>query len=92
MIAHPNIAINIAEDLRADALENPLVRTPHLTALRADGVTFGQNYARSAEKEELYDLKNDPQELYNRIDAPALSEVRNDLRKCLLHWEHERSI
>lgn len=48
--------------------------------------------ARRAGKEELYDLKNDPQELYNRIDDPALSEVRNDLRKRLLHWEHERSI
>ena len=57
---------------------------------------------RSAGKEELYDLKNDPQELYNRIDDPALSEVRNDLRERLLHWylrasdnphwEHERSI
>ncbi|GJQ34584.1 MAG: phosphonate monoester hydrolase [Anaerolineaceae bacterium] len=45
MTAHPNIVIIIADDLRADALENPLVRTPHLAALRADGVTFAQNYA-----------------------------------------------
>jgi arylsulfatase A-like enzyme len=28
MSAHPNIVIIIADDLRADALENPLVRTP----------------------------------------------------------------
>jgi arylsulfatase A-like enzyme len=57
---------------------------------------------RSAGKEELYDLKNDPQELKNLIDDPALQEIRNDLRECLLHWylrasdnphwEHERSI
>jgi arylsulfatase A-like enzyme len=57
---------------------------------------------RSAGKEELYDLENDPQELYNHIDDPALSEVRNNLRERLLHWylrasdnphwEHERSI
>ena len=45
MITRPNIVIIIADDLRADALENPLVRTPHLAALRTDGVTFGQNYA-----------------------------------------------
>ncbi len=45
MSARPNIVIIIADDLRADALENPLVRTPHLDALRADGVTFAQNYA-----------------------------------------------
>ncbi len=48
------------------------------------------------------DLKNDPQELYNRIDDLDLSEVRNHLRERLLqlylstsdnlHWEHERSI
>ncbi len=45
MTAHPNIVIIIADDLRADALENPLVRTPHLSALAADGVIFAQNYA-----------------------------------------------
>lgn len=45
MTAHPNIVIIIADDLRADALENPLVRAPHLSALAADGVTFAQNYA-----------------------------------------------
>lgn len=45
MSARPNIVIIIADDLRADALENPLVRTPHLDALRADGATFAQNYA-----------------------------------------------
>jgi|GEM_PF-4680075 hypothetical protein len=32
------------------------------------------------------DLKNDPQELYNRIDDPDLSEVRNHLRERLLQW------
>jgi arylsulfatase A-like enzyme len=57
---------------------------------------------RTAGKEEMYDLENDPQELYNRIDDPALSEVRNHLRERFLHWylrasdnphwEHERSI
>ena len=56
----------------------------------------------SAGKEELYDLKNDPQELSNLIDAPALREIQFNLRERLLywylhssnnpHWEHERSI
>lgn len=45
MTIPPNIVIIIADDLRADALENPLVRTPHLSTLAADSVTFGQNYA-----------------------------------------------
>ena len=45
MTIKPNIVIIIADDLRADTLENPIIRTPHLTALRKDGVTFTQNYA-----------------------------------------------
>lgn len=45
MPPHPNIVIIIADDLRADALENPLVRTPRLDSLAADGVTFRQNFA-----------------------------------------------
>jgi arylsulfatase A-like enzyme len=57
---------------------------------------------RSAGGEELYDLTNDPQELVNRANDPALSQIRDDLRERLLywylrtsdnpHWEHERSI
>jgi choline-sulfatase len=43
---HPsNIVIVIADDLRADVVEDPLVRTPNLDALAADGVTFAQNFA-----------------------------------------------
>ncbi|MDY7041350.1 MAG: sulfatase-like hydrolase/transferase, partial [Chloroflexota bacterium] len=41
----PNIILVIADDLRADALESPLIQTPHLDALAADGVTFAQNFA-----------------------------------------------
>lgn len=57
---------------------------------------------RSAGEDELYDLRNDPQELVNRIADTALNEIRNDLRQRLLywylrasdnpHWEHERSL
>jgi arylsulfatase A-like enzyme len=55
---------------------------------------------RSAGKEELYDLRSDPQELHNLIDDPAYAEVQADLRSQLLywyldtsdnpHWEHTR--
>lgn len=57
---------------------------------------------RSAGKEELYDLRNDPSELKNLIDVPALNEVQDELRQRLLYWylrtsdnpaaEHERSV
>ena len=55
---------------------------------------------RSAGKEELYDMKHDPNELTNREDDSALEEVDEELRERLLywylrtsdnpHWEHER--
>jgi len=55
---------------------------------------------RTAGKEELYDMKHDPNELTNREDDPTLEEVDEKLRERLLywylrtsdnpHWEHER--
>ncbi|MDY7041832.1 MAG: DUF4976 domain-containing protein, partial [Chloroflexota bacterium] len=57
---------------------------------------------RSAGKEELYDLQNDPQELHNRIDDPACTAIRIELGEQLLrwyirtsdnpHWEHQRRL
>jgi arylsulfatase A-like enzyme len=41
---------------------------------------------RSAGKEELYDLKNDPQELTNLIDSPEHADVQRELRDRLLYW------
>jgi arylsulfatase A-like enzyme len=36
--------------------------------------------------DELYDLQDDPGELVNQIDDPALEAVRQDLRDQLLAW------
>ncbi len=41
---------------------------------------------RLGESDELYDLQNDPQELDNRINDPALSEVRAQLVERMLLW------
>lgn len=40
---------------------------------------------REGQKEELYDMQDDPWETCNRIDEPGLSETANRLRKALLH-------
>lgn len=55
---------------------------------------------RTAGKEELYDMKHDPNEVTNREDDPTLEEVDEKLKERLLywylrtsdnpHWEHER--
>ncbi|MEM7344122.1 MAG: sulfatase-like hydrolase/transferase [Chloroflexota bacterium] len=41
---------------------------------------------RSAGKEELYDLQNDPQECHNLIDIPAYGDIQTQLRNQLLRW------
>lgn len=41
---------------------------------------------RQGEKEELYDLVNDPKEQKNLIDDPGLESVRRELRDRLLYW------
>lgn len=40
--------------------------------------------------DELYDLEADPGEMDNRIDDPALAEVRNELHDRVLAWQEER--
>jgi choline-sulfatase len=57
---------------------------------------------RTAGKDELYHLSEDPQELINRIDDHALIPLVQQLKDQLLtwylrtsdnpHWEHERSV
>ncbi len=46
---------------------------------------------RLYELDELYDLQEDPQELHNRIDDPALAAVQTDLKQRLLDFYLETS-
>ena len=41
---------------------------------------------RYYESDELYDLQTDPNELDNRIDDPALAEIRQQLSERMLNW------
>jgi arylsulfatase A-like enzyme len=41
---------------------------------------------RLYEADELYDLRSDPQELYNRVDDPTLQDVRRQLKDRLLEF------
>ncbi|NLX35786.1 MAG: DUF4976 domain-containing protein, partial [Chloroflexi bacterium] len=41
---------------------------------------------RLYEQDELYDLQSDPAELHNRIDDPALADVKAALQQRLLRW------
>lgn len=43
-------------------------------------------YERGANRETLIDLKTDPGEMTNLIDAPELKEKRDELRKRLAQW------
>lgn len=75
MSSRPNIVIIIADDLRADGLAHPLVQTPNLDRLAADGVTFNQNFSvnpvcapsRMAIFTGLYPSVNGHRSLYNML-------------------------
>jgi arylsulfatase A-like enzyme len=41
---------------------------------------------RLYEKDELYDLKSDPKQLYNRIDDPSMAEIRAKLKDRLMEF------
>lgn len=41
---------------------------------------------RPFEQDELYDLRDDPRELHNRINDPGIDSVRRDLEQRLLTW------
>ncbi|MBA7688433.1 hypothetical protein ES703_96913 [subsurface metagenome] len=47
--------------------------------------------ARIEGKEELYNLKSDPQELINLIDVHNLKETKAKLKEELLRWYIETS-
>jgi arylsulfatase A-like enzyme len=52
--------------------------------------TQSHKYVRRLyEKDELYDLKADPQELNNVVDDPAYAQVLNQLKDRLLNWYQE---
>jgi arylsulfatase A-like enzyme len=54
--------------------------------------THDYKYTRRLyEKDELYDLRADPQELDNRIDDPALADVLRDLKERMLTFYLETS-
>jgi arylsulfatase A-like enzyme len=44
---------------------------------------------RLYEKDELYDLEKDPQELHNRIDDPSFERIRFELKERMTDWYME---
>jgi arylsulfatase A-like enzyme len=44
---------------------------------------------RLYEQDELYDLEADPAELHNRVDDPALADIKVQLQQRLLRWYME---
>ncbi|MDA1142611.1 MAG: hypothetical protein O3B01_28945, partial [Planctomycetota bacterium] len=45
--------------------------------------------AAKPHREELYDLKNDPQKVVNLAEEEALQSTRNSLRDALVQWQSE---
>jgi arylsulfatase A-like enzyme len=64
--------------------------TSHLNAIRAIRTDKWKYTYRPHEIHELYDIENDPDELRNLIDDPALSDTLRELRFELLAWLRQR--
>ena len=86
-----------AMELPSDQVGNPEgLYWPRLSLQREDGPEHTKavmcrtkefKYTRRLyESDELYDLRNDPQEMHNRIDDPALAGVLAELRERMLSW------
>ncbi|MCF7855882.1 MAG: hypothetical protein K9N51_13875 [Candidatus Pacebacteria bacterium] len=41
-------------------------------------------------KEEVYDLQQDPWELDNRVDDPAITAKKHSLAQSLMRWMHQQ--
>ena len=64
------------------------IRTPdYLYSVYAPGVNGGEEAASDIYADDfLYDMKQDPWQLDNRISDPAYAQVKADLRARLLDW------
>lgn len=56
--------------------------TPTTFAIERDGIKYIQYYG-VWDREEIYDLKNDPEEMHNLADDPAWLDRKNELRDAL---------
>ena len=65
--------------------ERPFPQTPTVHAVRTNKYKFIR-YHGIWDLNELYDIENDPMEMYNLIRDPAYAPVARELRNALFRW------
>ncbi len=65
--------------------ERPFPQTPTVHAVRTDQYKYIR-YHGIWDLNELYDIKNDPNEMRNLIRDPKYADVAKDLRESLFNW------
>jgi N-acetylglucosamine-6-sulfatase len=65
--------------------ERPFPHTPTVFGVRTDRYKY-MTYYGIWDTDELYDLKNDPNEMVNLIDLPEYADLVNDLTTQLFDW------
>ncbi|MDI6829067.1 MAG: DUF4976 domain-containing protein, partial [Armatimonadota bacterium] len=68
--------------------EKGFPRTPTMVGVRTDNWKYVE-YPEIEDKAELYDLKNDPQELHNLVDNPKYKDVLADMKTRLMRLIEE---
>ena len=65
--------------------ERPFPHTPTVFGLRTEQYKY-MTYYGIWDTDELYDIKNDPKEMFNLIDLPEYTNLVNDLAKQIFGW------
>ncbi len=65
--------------------ERPFPHTPTVFGLRTEQYKY-MTYYGIWDKDEFYDLKNDPNEMYNLIDLPEYQDLINNFTKEVFDW------
>jgi choline-sulfatase len=72
--------------------ESVVLKTPEHAGCMLRGIRYKYNYYLMG-KHELYDMQQDPQELRNRIDDPAFSEIAEEMRQQIVKfWKPEQQL
>ena len=65
--------------------ERPFPHTPTVFGLRTEQYKY-MTYYGIWDKDEFYDLKNDPNEMFNLIDLPEYQDLINGFTKQVFDW------
>ncbi len=89
--AKPNIIFILSDDHRYDFMgftgKLSFLKTPAMDKMAKEGVQYKyMTYYGIWDTDELYDIKNDPNEMFNLIDLPEYKDLVEKMTKQVFNW------